>query len=756
MPNLKQVSNNETDHLEYSQQMVDLSPINTMLSTKDGTLTYMNQNSFKTLKTLEQYLPDKLENLIGQRINIFHKTPEHQLKIIGNEKNLPFQAIIQLGPEKLDLLISPIRDEKGSYIGPMVTWEIVTQKLKNEEESNRSSQMVEKSPINTMMCSPEGIVLYMNNNSMQTLEGLSKFLPVKVEDIVGNSFDVFHKNPELQKKIIGAAKNLPHQAIIQVGPEKLDLKISALTDNDDSYIGAVVNWEVVTEKLKIAEEANRTSQMVENSPINTMMCSPDGIVLYMNANSTETLTGLADFLPVKVSDIVGKSFDVFHKNPEFQKKIIGSAKNLPHQAIIQLGPEKLDLKISALMDNDDRYIGAVVNWDVVTEKLLLEEEANRVNQMVEKSPVNTMMCTPLGDVLYMNEKSKTTLDGLAKYLPIAVNKIVGSKIDVFHKNPEFQKKIIGDPKNLPHAAIIQVGPEKLSLNISALFDKSEKYIGAVVNWDVVTGRVDLVEELKNSAQALEQSADFLLTTSNSLSAGAEETSVQSNTASAASEEVNAGVQTVASNMEEMKLAIEEITKTTNESSSQSYEAMNMAKETNEIIGKLGESSMDIGNVIKVISSIAQQTNLLALNATIEAARAGEAGKGFAVVASEVKELAKQTANATQDITKKIENIQNDSKGAVEAIAKISVSIEKINAFAGNIATAVEEQAATTSEVSRIVVESAEGVKQINENISQVSIAASQTGKDAINAQEASNKLKEISEGLKSSIAKVEV
>ena len=200
----------------------------------------------------------------------------------------------------------------------------------------------------------------------------------------------------------------------------------------------------------------------------------------------------------------------------------------------------------------------------------------------------------------------------------------------------------------------------------------------------------------------------------------------------------------------------EITKTTNESSILSNDAMDIANSTNDIIGKLGESSADIGSVIKVISSIAQQTNLLALNATIEAARAGEAGKGFSVVANEVKELAKQTATATQDITARILNIQEDSKLAVNAIAQIKEAIEKINGYAGNIAASVEEQSATTLEVTRIVNESAEGVTQINENISQVSEAASNTGRDALKAQDAAQTLGDIANELNALVEKIEV
>ena len=154
--------------------------------------------------------------------------------------------------------------------------------------------------------------------------------------------------------------------------------------------------------------------------------------------------------------------------------------------------------------------------------------------------------------------------------------------------------------------------------------------------------------------------------------------------------------------------------------------VNQAKATNMTITKLGESSKDIGNVIKVISSIAQQTNLLALNATIEAARAGDAGRGFAVVANEVKELAKQTAMATEDITNKVAGIQRDSASAATAVVTISQSIEKLSNIAVAIASSVEEQAATTSEVSRIVQESSKGVASISENVVIVSKAASET------------------------------
>ena len=175
--------------------------------------------------------------------------------------------------------------------------------------------------------------------------------------------------------------------------------------------------------------------------------------------------------------------------------------------------------------------------------------------------------------------------------------------------------------------------------------------------------------------------------------------------------------------------------------------MDIAEETNRTISKLGDSSNEIGEVVKVITSIADQTNLLALNATIEAARAGEAGKGFAVVANEVKELANQTARATEDISQKVETIQIDSKESVDAIQKISVVIEKINDISNSIAGAVEEQTATTNEIVRNISEASQGSNEISTNIVGVADAARETSKAAGEAQISAETLKKIGEDL---------
>jgi methyl-accepting chemotaxis protein len=239
----------------------------------------------------------------------------------------------------------------------------------------------------------------------------------------------------------------------------------------------------------------------------------------------------------------------------------------------------------------------------------------------------------------------------------------------------------------------------------------------------VTSRVQTAKEVGQIADGLTNAAEELTGTSQQMSANTEETSVQANLVSGGAEQVNRSLQTIASGTEEMSASIKEIAKSAHESAKVTTGAVKVAEETNQIVAKLGASSTEIGQVIKVITSIAQQTNLLALNATIEAARAGEAGKGFAVVANEVKELAKQTAKATEDIGLKIDAIQVDTKAAVGAIGQISDVIKQVNDISNSIATAVGEQNATTNEMARNVSEAARGSGEIAKNISGVAEAA---------------------------------
>lgn len=257
----------------------------------------------------------------------------------------------------------------------------------------------------------------------------------------------------------------------------------------------------------------------------------------------------------------------------------------------------------------------------------------------------------------------------------------------------------------------------------------------------------MIISIQETATALSSASAELTATASEMTNTANRTHSESTVASNAAQDVASHVQTVATNMEEMVASIKEIARSTNESSQMAKSTQQKAHESNMTVTKLGISSQEIGDVIKVISSIAQQTNLLALNATIEAARAGEAGKGFAVVANEVKELAKQTAKATDDITLKIGAIQKDTQSAVEAIGGISSAVEKLNGISSVIAAAVEEQTATTNEISRVVAQSRKGVESIAGTIQSVAMAATESTASSDQTLVASTELAKLAEKL---------
>jgi methyl-accepting chemotaxis protein len=253
--------------------------------------------------------------------------------------------------------------------------------------------------------------------------------------------------------------------------------------------------------------------------------------------------------------------------------------------------------------------------------------------------------------------------------------------------------------------------------------------------------------VSQSAAELAATSDKVGQASNRIAGNAQESATQADVVAGAAEEVSRSVQTVAAGSEEMGASIREIAQNASEAAQVAGRAVAAAEMTNVTVSRLGASSREIGDVVKVISSIAEQTNLLALNATIEAARAGEVGKGFAVVANEVKELAQETARATEDIARRVEAIQADTAGAVGAIEEVSSVIGRINDFQTTIASAVEEQTATTAEMDRNVSEASTGSENIAANIAGVAEAARSTSESVVESQRAAGELAEVSRRL---------
>ncbi|UMG92940.1 methyl-accepting chemotaxis protein [Nocardioides sp. TF02-7] len=566
-----------------------------------------------------------------------------------------------------------------------------------------SYALLDAVPSPAFVLGPDYRVRFVNRSARAELAGRHvAAAQVDADALVGRSFEALYLHPELGRDLTATDAYLPFSTRDEVDGRVHEGTFTAVHDEAGRYVGALAIFADVTERVAEERELSRIRSMMENSPTNMMFADRDFVITYMNPTSLETLRRLEQHLPVRADEVVGSSLDIFHKKPGYQRAILADGATLPRRADIQVGPETLDLLVSAIRDADGSYIGAMATWDVITDKVRLErEKAERDAAESEAAEVLAAKVEQILDVV--------------------------------------QAAAAGD----------------LTRELDVDGDDAVGQVAAALRTLLSTMRASM-GDISRTAEVLATSAGQLTGLSRSMGDGASLTSDRAGSASSASVQVSASIQTVATAAEEMTASIREIAKNATEAASVATDAVQVAGGAETTVASLGESSAEIGQVIKVITSIAQQTNLLALNATIEAARAGDAGKGFAVVANEVKELAKETARATEDIGQKIEAIQSDTQGAVSAIGRIAEVIARINDIQTTIASAVEEQTATTNEIARSVTEAAAGANGIAEDVTQVATAAAETRQGAQETLDSATQLTGMASELRSLVARFEV
>ena len=403
-----------------------------------------------------------------------------------------------------------------------------------------------------------------------------------------------------------------------------------------------------------------------------------------------------------------KTFDAGLKSFESAKKGSGLAKQLDlymrdYRAI-------RDQQLLPAMDANNPPLVQHIIKDVIA--LPIQKVHEEIRSLVSKTDSNTRQDFASIRVTYHDAKLHLSLVlllslALALMLAFALAKIVVTPLHEFQKT---LKALAGGD---------------LSVHVQA---NSKDEIGemAVSLEETTSALREMISAMSSAAAQSSAAAEELTVTTRAIESSSEETTKQTETVASAAEEVSSSSQTVAAGIVEMGASIEEIGRSATQASVYAQSAVELVEQANVIINDLGNSSTEIGDVVKVITSIAQQTNLLALNATIEAARAGEYGKGFAVVAAEVKDLAQETAQATGDISKRVVKIQTETANAVNAINEISKSVEQISNYQVTIAAAIEEQTATTHEMSRSVMVAADGSAEIAHNITGVAAATEVT------------------------------
>ncbi|BDG70958.1 methyl-accepting chemotaxis protein [Roseomonas fluvialis] len=495
-----------------------------------------------------------------------------------------------------------------------------------------------------------------------------------------------------------------------------------------------------TEQAAPAREGLATAVAAANDRLNEMLASTSAAVTVSVAQQERIVLAVAGAIVL-----------LLLLSAWVMTRAIGAPLRRLAGAIVQIAEGRADISVPDRGRRDE--IGRIA--DAVEGLRGNVATAFARSQMIEQMPIGVLVADPHNEfrINYANAYSMELVRSIEAHMPVKPEAMIGQTIDIFHKVPGRIRTMLADPANLPHKARVKMGPEALDLNVSALRDSQGNYVGAMLAWHRVTEQARLADTFEADIGAVVNSvaaaAARMQTSARSLTEAAAESGREALAVSEAGAQANADVQAVAAAAEEMAASVEEITRRVAEAADVARKAVSEAKATDTTVRGLSEAASRIGDVVRLIGEIAGQTNLLALNATIEAARAGEAGKGFAVVASEVKNLAGQTAKATEEIGRQIAEMQGATTQAVDAIRAIGTTVDRTSDIATAIAAAVEEQGATTREIARSAAQVAQATGTVAQKIEGIRSAAESTGGSASGVLEASGALAGDAETLRS-------
>ncbi|MGD8569463.1 MAG: methyl-accepting chemotaxis protein [Gammaproteobacteria bacterium] len=739
----------EHEQLAQMRSAVDGALTAIMMVDRDLVITYVNESTRKLLKehesTLRGIYPSfSADGIVGTCIDIFHKDPSHQRRILSNPGNLPYITDINVGPLTFKINVTAQYDALGNYTGNTLEWSDVTELRKKETEVSRLQGTVDGAMTNIMMINRDLEITYVNNATRNLLTQhettLKELFPgFSVENIVGTCIDIFHKNPAHQRRLLENPANLPYSTDIQVGPLMFNINVTAIKDAQGNYVGNALEWADVTDVRKKELAVARLQSAVDGADANIMLCDENLNITYANPSVVNMLARRQDDLRKKwpgfdARNLVGQNIDQFHVNPTHQRNVLKDLANLPRKAEIKIDDLEFEVNATAIVDHQGNYMGNMVQWTDITEQKDAERQIQHLIENAIKGKLDERIDADMyeGFMRVLGTSINSLVDAITAeqrdaehHIKHLIKNAIDGKLDERIDANAYKGFVKGISEHLNDLMDAVVKPLKEVMDVMSKLSKGD--LTRTMEGDFKGEFASLRDAVNSTLENLVDIVAKIRESSGNISSASSEIAQGNTDLSQRTEEQASSLEETASSMEELTSTVKQNADNARQANQLASGARNEAEKGGEVVGKavsamgeINEASKKIADIITVIDEIAFQTNLLALNAAVEAARAGEQGRGFAVVAGEVRNLAQRSAGAAKEIKALI-------KDSVEKVEDGSTLVYQSGQTLQEIVNAVKKVSDIVAEIAAASQEQSGGIEQVNKAVMQMDEVTQQNG-----------------------------